>query len=153
MRVLNLSHLGDLPPIDPQSKKEDNDRFQILVVFVGHTECRWLRWLKQGFKHCFVALHKGDRWIICDSLKNYLELTVLILPQNFCLSQFYRHRGYAVLGGRGPCLKAEEDFKLEILTCVSVVKRIIGLRSFWTLTPWQLFCHLKAMDGDWRLID
>jgi len=32
------------------------------------------------------------------------------------------------------------------------VKRIIGLRSFWTFTPWQLFRRLLSMKDQWRLV-
>lgn len=124
----------------------------ILVVFVGQTECRFLRWLKRGFKHCFVALKTNDRWVICDSLKNKIEFSILALPADFCLSEFYRHQGYTVIAGCGSTQSKSSSIIPEILTCVAIVKRIIGIRSFWTITPWQLFCLLQSMNGQWRLV-
>ncbi len=29
------------------------------------------------------------------------------------------------------------------LTCVEAIKRLVGLESAWTLTPWQLFRRLQ----------
>lgn len=129
-----------------------SDQTKILIVFVGQSDCPCLRWLKQGFKHCFVALQTTDRWIICDSLKNRMDFSIIDLTPNFNLSEFYSHRGYTVIAGYGSAQKPSSSIVPEILTCVTVVKRIIGLRSFWTFTPWQLFCLLTAMDDQWQLV-
>ncbi|MCD8496748.1 MAG: hypothetical protein LRZ85_00855 [Alphaproteobacteria bacterium] len=32
------------------------------VVFTGRTDLPWLRWLKPGFRHCFVLLNDGRQW-------------------------------------------------------------------------------------------
>ena len=129
------------------------NRIEVLVVFVGHAECGCLRWLKQDFKHCFAALCVNGRWIICDSLKNYIEFSLIELPEAFNLSEFYRSRGYTVMIGHTYHQKAQSVTMPEIFTCVAVVKRIIGLRSFWTLTPWQLFRRLLSMQDQWRLVE
>ena len=133
--------------------RRPNDPIDILVVFVGHTECRYLRWLKQDFKHCFAALYIDGRWIICDSLKNSIEFSLVKLPQNLSLSEFYRSRGYTVMIGHTCHYKSGSAAMPEIFTCVAVVKWIIGLRSFWTLTPWQLFRRLSSMKDQWRLAE
>ncbi|NJO36275.1 MAG: hypothetical protein HC871_00100 [Rhizobiales bacterium] len=146
--------LSDTMPVPLSTRKiEHHEGFELLVVFVGHTQCRSLHWLKQGFKHCFVAQRLGDGWIICDSLKNRIELSFLRLPNDFSLSAFYRDMGHTVLAGRGPYIEKLRMIMPEVLTCVSMVKRIVGIRSFWTLTPWQLFCHLQAMKDRWRLVE
>jgi len=129
-----------------------SDHSEVLVVFVGQTECRHLRWLKQGFRHCFIALRRGDRWLVCDSLKNQIEFSLIDLPSNFDLGEFYRNRGYTVVVGQGLDQEQPRPFIPEILTCVTIAKRIIGIRSFWTFTPWQLFCLLISMNDRWRLV-
>lgn len=128
------------------------DHANVLVVFVGHTECGCLRWLKDGFKHCFVALQSSDKWIICDSLKNHMKFSIVELPSSFSLSRFYLDRGHIVLAGHEATPSEGSLFLPELLTCVGIVKRIIGIRSFWTVTPWQLFCLLRSMSHRWRLV-
>ncbi|MEZ5933321.1 MAG: hypothetical protein R3F54_15490 [Alphaproteobacteria bacterium] len=146
-----------LPDISPACRAsrvaEARERFEVLVVFVGHTHCRSLHWLKQGFKHCFVAQRVGGGWIICDSLKNQIELSQIDLPPDFSLSAFYRDMGHTVLAGQGHSIRQSTMITPEFLTCVSVVKRIIGVRSFWTFTPWQLFCRLRTMDDRWQVVE
>jgi len=131
----------------------DDGPAEILVVFVGETECRCLHWLKQGFRHCFVALRKGSRWTICDSLKNRIEFLIVDLPSDFDLGCFYRSQGHTVVAGFDAGLNTDRSMIPELLTCVTITKRIIGIRSFWTLTPWQLFCLLNAMNNRWRLVE
>lgn len=126
---------------------------EILVVFVEQTECRHLRWLKQGFKHCFVALRSGGSWVICDSLKNRMECSLIDLPASFDLPEFYQRRGHTVVVGESSQRKGTGSIIPEPFTCVTVAKRIIGIRSFWTFTPWQLFCLLTSMNDRWRLIE
>lgn len=139
----------------PQAVLDSDDQgcAEMLVVFVGHTQCRFLAWLKQGFKHCFVAQREGDCWIICDPLKNHMELSLLNLPPNFCLSRFYLDEGYVVVAGYGPRMRRERRACLEILTCVTVAKKLIGIRSFWTFTPWQLFRVLCSMGDAWQILE
>lgn len=143
----------NVPSTRSVQEGEAGDRTETLVVFVGQAECACLRWLKQDFKHCFVALHIDGRWVICDSLKNYMEFSLVKLPPDFSLSEFYRSRGYTVLLGHAHHYEVQSVTVPEVFTCVAVVKRIIGLRSFWTFTPWQLFRRLLSMKDQWRLVD
>ncbi len=134
------------------SANDVDEQSKVLVVFVEQTDCYYLRWLKQGFKHCFVALQMSDRWIICDSLKNQMVFTIIEPPLHFSLGAFYRDKGYTVLARRGVMARRPSSIIPEPLTCVAVAKRIIGIRSYWTLTPWQLFRLLSSMDDQWWLV-
>jgi hypothetical protein len=119
-----------------------------LVVFVDQTECGWLRMLRRGFRHCFAAVSDGSAWIVCDSLKDRMEINVLRVPADFDLAGFYASKGYEVLIGRVRCVPSRGRLPLTPLTCVAVVKRILGLRAICVLTPRQLFCHLRnTRDG------
>lgn len=127
----------------------------VLVIFVDHTDCKWLKWLKPGFRHCFVALNSGGQWIVCDSLKNKMEIEIFDFPDEFNLARFYLDQGYTVLSGLRIEKKMSKNIKMEITTCVTIVKRLIGLECYWILTPWRLFCFLKNPQnniGRWRLI-
>ena len=125
-----------------------------LIVFVNHTECHWLTWLQPGFRHCVVALRFGDRWVVCDSLKNSIEFYVFDLPHKFDLASFYTMKGHIVLAGTRLRQPDVRRLALDPLTCVAIAKRMIGFRSIWVQTPWQLFRALLKAQGqqcNWRL--
>lgn len=94
--MFSLENVKNYPETSYFSEWKDSD---ILVIFVDHTDCKWLKWLKPGFRHCFVALHSGDQWIVCDSLKNRMEIKVFDFPNEFNLAKFYYDQGYTVLYG------------------------------------------------------
>jgi hypothetical protein len=115
-----------------------------LVVFVDHTECAWLRTLKRGFRHCFVVIRDESCWLICDSLKDRIKLSLLHLPRSFDLAGFYADQGHHVLVGQTAEDLPRDWLTFAPLTCVSVAKRVLGIRAAWVLTPWQLFAHLSS---------
>jgi hypothetical protein len=124
-----------------------------VVVFVDQTECYWLRALKPGFRHCFVAVKHGPAWLICDSLKTHMELTLLDPPGPFHLGKFYADRGHHVLLGRTALPVRRTGVPFAPLTCVTIAKRLLGVRAPRVWTPWQLFRHLlKARPCAWRLV-
>jgi hypothetical protein len=115
-----------------------------LVIFVDHTECRWLRMLRAGFRHCFVVMRDGQVWFACDPLKNRIEISVLPVPEGFDLPGFYAARGHMVLLGAIRRDLLRRGFGIAPLTCVTVAKRLLGVRAPRVLTPWQLYWYLKA---------
>ena len=124
-----------------------------MVVFIDHTECYWLQSLKRGFRHCFVALKHGRTWLVCDSLKSHMELTLLDLPPSFDLGRYYAAQGHRVLLGGTGLHVPRAAVALTPLTCVSVAKRLLAIRAAWVWTPWQLFSHLlHDQPHIWRLV-
>ena len=65
------------------------------VVFSGETELVWLRrLLKPGFRHCYLLLHDGHRWLSFDPLANHSEITVHHdIAGNFDLPRWLSTRG------------------------------------------------------------
>jgi hypothetical protein len=124
-----------------------------MIVFVDHTECHWLLPLRRGFRHCFVALEHGPAWLVCDSLKSHMELTLLDPPGPFDLAAHYARQGHRVLVGRTGSQQPRNAIALAPLTCVSVAKRLLGIRAARVWTPWQLFSHLlNAQPCIWRVV-
>ena len=112
-----------------------------LAVFVDHTECGWLRRLRPGFRHCFVALRDGAIWLCCDPLKDGIELSILPVAPWFDLAHFYAERGHTVLLGTTQPNLPRRPLAIAPLTCVTIAKRLLGVRAPWVITPWQL-CRL-----------
>jgi hypothetical protein len=120
-------------------------------VFVDDTACPWLRGLRRGFRHCFVLLHAQPLWLACEPLKDRIELDVLDLPPEFDLARFYGEQGYRVLLGRRPPPGPRRRFAPAPLTCVTVVKRLLGIHAPWVWSPWQLYSHLSGPACGFRL--
>jgi hypothetical protein len=124
--------------------------FPVLVVFVNHAECRWLRVLRTGFRHCFVVMRDGSVWLACDPLKDRIELSVVPVPESFDLAGFYAAHGHSVLCGATRPDRRRRGFGISPLTCVTIAKRLLGVRAPCVMTPWQLYQQLRS-DGFHRL--
>ena len=116
------------------------------VVFSGQVELRWLRVLRPGFRHCFVALNDGRHWLVVDPLAPFTDVAVLDLPADYDLPDWFRGLGFTVVPARlrrgltrpapwGPA------------TCVEAVKRVLGLHAPFVLTPWQLYRRLTRPEA------
>lgn len=112
-----------------------------LVVFADDASLLWLRLLRPGFRHCFVAVARSDAWIICNSLSHYTDLDVARGLTIVQLAAWYRRAGFLVVETttRVPPRRCAP---VRPFTCVESVKRILGLHAPWVLTPWQLYRHL-----------
>jgi hypothetical protein len=122
----------------------------VMVVFVDHVDCPWLRLLRRGFRHCFVVFRAAPLWLACEALKDRIELHALDLPPAFDLARFYADQGHRVLLGRRPAPGPQRRVALAPLTCVTVVKRLLGIHAPWVWSPWQLYDHLCGPTWDFR---
>jgi hypothetical protein len=130
---------GDEPPAS-----------SVLVVFADDAGCPWLRPLRRGFRHCFVVLRAGPVWLAFEPLKDRIDLDALALSGGFDLAAFYREQGHRVLLGQRSSPSKRRRFALAPLTCVTVVKRLLGIDAPWVWTPWQLYAHLSGPEHGFR---
>jgi hypothetical protein len=113
------------------------------VVFSGETDWPWLRFLRRGFRHCFLVMNDGEGWISMDPLLNRTEVQVYRhLPADFDLPRWLMGRGYVVMPAEMEYAQ-EKPAPLMLFTCVEAVKRVLGLHAQFVLTPWQLYRHLQ----------
>jgi hypothetical protein len=138
------------PRIDPGKADHQPVSPPVLVVFADHVACPWLHPLRRGFRHCFVVLRTGSVWLACEPLKDRIELDALALPSEFDLASFYRAQGHRVLLGQRALPRKRRRFALAPLTCVTVVKRLLGIDAPWVWTPWQLYAHLCGPEHGFR---
>jgi hypothetical protein len=114
-----------------------------LVVFSGHARLWWLRALRPGFRHCFVVLGSPAGWVSVDPLAHCTDVAVLPVDGAYDMAGWLRGRGYTVVETRlRPVPLTPAPWRPA--TCVETVKRILGVRAGWVLTPWQLFRFLVA---------
>ena len=108
------------------------------------------RWLHPGYGHVSLAFFDpgGNSWVIIDPLFGGIEVGAL--PASLTVRQvlaYYPDRtAMAVL----PCRPRDHrgNRPISALTCVSVVKSIVGLGG-WSMTPLQLFRQIEraSLDG------
>lgn len=133
MRTKNLANM----------MKQIQNSQQAWVVFSGKTDLPWLRWLKPGFRHCFILLNDGKNWLSIDPMSNHMEVIVHNVPQDFDLPIWMKSRGNIVI--KTPVNRGnKKSAPWMMMSCVEVVKRVIGLHSRKIFTPWQLYRHLSA---------
>ncbi len=110
------------------------------VVFCKNTDIWWLRFLKIGFRHCFLILNDGKNWITYDPMSAWTDIKVQQTPIDFNLPKWFSNRGDIVLPS---IIKRKRNMApISIYTCVEGVKRVLGIHSFWIWTPYQLYKHL-----------
>jgi hypothetical protein len=141
--------------ITPDGFRQPLSAAPVLVVFADHAGCPWLRPLRRGFRHCFVVIRMHSVWLACEPLKDRIELNALAVPDDFDLPAFYCQQGHRVLLGERVPMRARARIALAPLTCVTVVKRLLGIDAPWVWTPWQLYAHLsgpKRGFREWRKV-
>lgn len=116
---------------------------QVWVVFTGEADMRILRVLRTGFRHCYILVKDGGRWISVDPMANRLELSLHHhVPEDFDLPAWLHARGQVVVPAYARM--AEKAMPISLMTCVEVVKRYLCIRSRRIVTPYQLYKHLMG---------
>lgn len=112
-----------------------------IVIFSGVATKGWLRLLKQGFRHCFVAVAVGDCWIILDPLSHRTSLAIVEGYSAEDLTAWYEKHGLTTV--RTTLRHAPPRMApLAPTTCVEAVKRVLGIHAWPLVTPRQLYDYL-----------
>lgn len=120
---------------------------EIYVVFTDQTDIRVLRFLRRGFRHCYVLFCFDGLWICVDPLLHKTEVMRLDLPENFTLQQWLEQQGDRVVR----VTKTEPEPRILFpmpISCVESIKRILGLQRAAIITPWQLYKYLTRPTGN-----
>lgn len=124
-----------------QSNQSPSERM-LWVVFSDETDLPFLKCLRRGFRHCFVVIRDRGHWISYDPLAHYTELFWVDVPETFDLLGWLSEQGMTVIKVPSSLCPKQKIFPPMMFTCVEAVKRMIGLRGWWILTPWQLYAAL-----------
>lgn len=117
------------------------------VVFSGQTDRPWLKILKRGFRHCFVIVNDGQRWLSFDPMLNYTDLRMHHhIPPSFDLPSWFAAKDYRVVQ-TDICRTPQKPAPLALFTCVEAVKRFLGLHTRGIITPWQLYRYLSKFQN------
>lgn len=116
------------------------------VVFSGKADVAWLRFLRPGFRHCYVLLHDGEQWLSVDPMLHHMDVQAYPhLSSDFDLPSWLRARDQIVIPA--PVSRTRtKPAPWRPFTCVEAVKRILGLHRGTLWTPWQLYQHLTSKE-------
>ena len=116
-----------------------------IVVFKNAegTRRHWLApLLKDGFRHCGVAVEAGDYWVFVDPNPDCIRFCVPAL-KNYDIADYFKDRGFSTVElettGR------DVRVPLVVSNCVGVVKTVLGIRKFSIITPYQLYKYLRSL--------
>ena len=125
-------------------------RNEWLVFFYTPFNPPWYtKWRKKGFTHVGAMnfYPKFNCWLVLEGLYGRLHVELIDGPEAQKILSYVKRLNGKVLKGREmdtPNFRGEWWVKEH--SCVSYIQRLIGLRSFWMFTPYQLFCALKKND-------
>lgn len=114
-----------------------------LVMFCDSTSLWWLRFLKSGYRHCFVAVPMDDHWVVYEPLLNRTEITLIPHMSQHEVEQGFKSMGCVVT----PAFIATSQLSSHRTiwrpyTCVEAVRRVLGIPPKTVWTPYQLFMYL-----------
>jgi hypothetical protein len=102
---------------------------------------RFWRWMKPGFNHVEVWRLDRGAWARVDPCLELLNAEVYLKPPwetgLFPGAKFLRYTKLVKLGG------IREPFMLGPITCVELVKAVLGIRTVFIRTPYALYKYLR----------
>lgn len=105
------------------------------------------RWWSGAFKKCFshvkIAVFNGsDTALLLDSKSNGVALTITAGVTLDVYETALRDAGIATQRVSIPALEYKV-MPIGFFTCVEFVKRVLGIRSIWVQSPYQLFNYVQ----------
>lgn len=112
-----------------------------ILVFHGYGNGCFSRFLKPGFRHCFVCVHDVNNiWIRIDGQAGLPEIRTEAAG-DVDLAAHFRALGFTVIDVAGVGRQSPHT-PLMLGTCVGAAKRVLGINARFVLTPWQLYRRL-----------
>lgn len=116
------------------------------IVFSNDTDIGMLRFFKRGFRHCFMMMQQGDRWVLVDPRSNKTDVHLLQHPKSFNFPRYYTEQGKTVV--KIPDINVPNKIMSPFpVSCVETLKRMIGLHAWWVMTPYQLYKKLLKLQN------
>lgn len=111
-----------------------------IVFFQRDTDAWFLRGLKRGYRHCFIALPQPNstNWVILEPL---LHKTAVQFVTGEYIQRLILHRDMREVV-IDEIRKPRKRVSIMPPTCVDFVKRALGIQAWWVITPHQLYKYL-----------
>lgn len=115
-----------------------------LVVFTDDGAHPMARFLKCGFRHCFMAVNDGAFWTVIDAVAG-VPFVKVAAASDYDLRAFYECDGKTVLEVSQGTVASLSPF--VVANCVGLVKAMLAIRAPLVWSPWQLYRHLEKRNA------
>ena len=119
---------------------------KVIIVFSDQSDLWFLKYLKNGYRHCFAFIEQSKGWIVYDPLSNQSIIQYLGHLEKDKIMTLYSNAGCEIIETIILTELPEKMAPILPYTCVEAIKRLLGIHRWFLLTPWQLFCHLKEQN-------
>lgn len=123
-----------------------------MVVFSPETQLWWLKFLKKGFKHCFVVLGNEQNLVVIEPLRNRTEVCVLPAFPIQRLKHLLESNGYTVVKTYIRQVP-KGAVSLGFFSCVEMAKRLLGIHKMSIITPYRLYKFLNKHKNTKIILD
>ena len=111
------------------------------IIFENDTDIGFLKFLKKGFRHCFVVCKFKEEWVILDPLASSFSVNIIKISEVTDIIKIYKNMGHKILRV-SPIEKPSKMAPIGLFTCVEFIKRFIGIRNYRLITPYSLYTYM-----------
>lgn len=117
------------------------------VIFCNSNSFWWQTLLKDGFKHCFVIIedYNGNYTFIDANCTNIAVSIIYNLEHETDLQEICHKQRCKILTIPTTKLISNKKAPLAFLTCVELVKRVLGIHKRSILTPYSLYKYIQKL--------
>lgn len=115
----------------------------IWVVFCNCENIWWLRWLKKGFRHCFIVMGDGENWL---SIEATLTRTYIKRTNDSAYLERLKAQNLTLIRSKIYKNTPSSDLNFGFFSCVELTKSILGIRQISLQTPYSLYKFLISYD-------
>ena len=114
------------------------------LVFSNGGDHWWSKYLKKGYKHVYFIKYTGIFWIKLDYTLDFMDYGLLPYDQYDTIETVLKGQDVSYL--RVDTYRQVRRYRSVFIsphTCVEAMKAVLGISSFWVLTPYQLFKYMR----------
>ncbi len=117
------------------------------VIFSNETTVKILRFLKCGFRHCFIIIGNQNTTTVIDPILFKIDVNIfnsnIDIVRDICIKNNMIAIDVTRYFTDKDIDKKDNRFSFGIFTCVEVIKRILGIKNKFILTPYRLYKFLN----------
>lgn len=117
--------------------REDFIEWYLIFTFASYDHWIWSI-VDRSMGHVYAVQELNDyQWLVVQPRNNYTEIRILLKSQYPFIGSIADKDDKIIKVKCSPSLRSRGT--LNWFTCVEQVKALIGVKSFWTWTPAQLY--------------
>jgi len=123
------------------------EEVKCFIVFTKSKSKHWLfKFLDSEIQHVYVMRKSegGQFWTIINPLFSHTRIET-VLVDDYPHPRSYTCDDAVIVPVKVTIDTNKQRWTFCVFNCVEVVKSLLGIRSFWTWTPYQLFKKLKGV--------